>query len=239
MKRLLIASIAGVCCFSGAAWANGLGEDRSWQFRTDSDRANLAVVLDVIERKKAGFYDGLGENTFVTNNNFAGDQINCTVQASAVGNQATNSQDGAAGNANITPAVANSASTIGNEATNSATGSSSQIFSSDEIGSTSTLTDTTNSGGSNNDGSDFSIGSDDNNTYSPGNASYSAQDLVNNDQSNNDSNLTSNANNNTNNVNVGDTSTSGEVTQTLNNNQDNSGNQTANVNNSQGCTFSE
>ncbi len=228
----LIASI-GLC---GTAWANGQEENRSWQFRTTGDRLNNAYVLDIIQRKKNGYYDNLDTtNNYTTN--FAGDQINCTVQASATGNLATNSQDGQAGNAYIQPAVTNSAQVIGNTADNMVTTSSSQVNSADTVGSSSTLDNLTNSGGSGNTGSDFSIGSDDNNTYSPNGPNYSAQDLLTNSQANNDSTLTAGASNNSSTVTVGNTTTSGEVNQALNNNQTNSGTQTATVTDSQGCTF--
>ncbi len=232
-----LGAAAGLAGLDGSARANGLDENRSWQFRTTGQRLENALVLDTIERKKNGYYDGFDTtNNYVTN--FAGDQINCTVQASATGNMATNSQSGQAGNASITPAVANNATTTGNDATNTSNTSSNQVNSADTVGSSSLIENLTNSGGNDNSGSDFSIGSDDNNSYS-GSSSYSAQDLVNNNQSNDDSTLTSNANNNSNTINVGATSTSGEVNQALNNNQTNSGTQTATVTDSQGCTFTD
>ncbi len=235
IRTLILGLLAGTCLCS-SAWGNGQEENRSWQFRTTGDRLNNAYVLDIIQRKKNGYYDNLDTtNNYTTN--FAGDQINCTVQASATGNLATNTQDGQAGNANIVPAVHNSAEVIGNTADNTVTTSASLVNSVDNVGSATTLDNLTNSGGSNNTGSDFSIGSDDNNTYSPNGPNYNAQDLLTNGQSNTDSTLTAGASNNTSNVTVGTTTTSGTVNQALNNNQTNSGTQTAQVTDSQGCTF--
>jgi len=236
MLRYLIIGVIASIGLCGTALANGQEENRSWQFRTTGDRLNNAYVLDIIQRKKNGYYDNLDTtNNYTTN--FAGDQINCTVQASATGNLATNSQDGHAGNAYIQPAVTNSAQVIGNTADNTVSTSSSQVNSVGTVGSSSTLDNLTNSGGSGNTGSDFSIGSDDNNTYSPNGPNYSAQDLLTNSQANNDSTLTAGASNNSSTVTVGNTTTSGEVNQALNNNQTNSGTQNAQVTDSQGCTF--
>ena len=238
MARILLLGILLAACLDSAAWANGQEENRSWQFRTTSDRFNNAYVLDIIQRKKNGYYDGFDTtNNYITN--FAGDQINCTVQATATGNLATNTQDGQAGNAYIQPAVTNSAQVIGNTATNTTTTNTSQVNSADNVGSSSTIDNLVNTGGSGNTGSDFSIGSDDNITYNPTGPNYSAQDLLNNNQANNDSTLTAGADNNTSNVSVGTTTTSGQVSQALNNTQTNSGTQNASVTGSQGCTFSE
>lgn len=88
-KSLMLAAVlVGVSALS--VQANGLGEDRSWQFDTSADKANKAAVLDLIERKKGGYYDSFD----TTINNYIGTQINCSNTASATGNIADNSQVG-------------------------------------------------------------------------------------------------------------------------------------------------
>jgi len=75
--------------YAGAALANGLFENRPWQFETPSERiANIGTV-DLIEKKKGGFYDSFDINTTINNENttiIEGDQINCTNASTATGN---------------------------------------------------------------------------------------------------------------------------------------------------------
>lgn len=80
------------------AMANGQFENRSWQFDTASQKSVKAGILDLEEKKKGGFYDGFSTtvNTTFTTNIF-GDQINCDLQASALGNTGTNVLDSLAG----------------------------------------------------------------------------------------------------------------------------------------------
>ena len=105
---------------SGAALANGSYENRSWQFDTSADKANKAGVVDMIERKKGGYYDGF--KAIITNHNTTniGTQVNCNNSADARGNAADNSQT-----AN-SPTVGNSAGTssaaTGNAASNGSDG---------------------------------------------------------------------------------------------------------------------
>ncbi len=99
MKHRYRAAAAGLVCSmflasTAQSFANGWYESRPWQFDTSADKANKAAVLDMIERKKGGYYDGF--STTINNNNYSntniGTQINCNNVADAVGNQATNSQ---------------------------------------------------------------------------------------------------------------------------------------------------
>ena len=98
--------------------ANGLGEDRSWQFDTSADKANKAAVLDLIERKKGGYYDSF--DTTVNNYTYIGTQISCSNSATATGNISDNSQ---VGNAPVVSAGGTvTANTTGNTSTGSSTG---------------------------------------------------------------------------------------------------------------------
>lgn len=74
------------------AEANGLGEGRPWQFDTSADKSAKAAELDLMERKKGGYYDGF-TNIYNSTTNI-GTQINCSNDASATGNIAQNGQTG-------------------------------------------------------------------------------------------------------------------------------------------------
>lgn len=78
--------------------ANGQFENRAWQFDTASQKSVKAGILDIQEKKEGGFYDGFDStinNSFTTN--IFGDQINCDVRASTLGNTGTNVLDSRAG----------------------------------------------------------------------------------------------------------------------------------------------
>ena len=94
LKTLLFTCLT----FSADTFANGQFENRSWQFQTASERSVRAGVADIMERKKNGFYDGFDStinNSFETN--VFGDQINCDLQATTLGNSGSNAIDGSAG----------------------------------------------------------------------------------------------------------------------------------------------
>lgn len=80
-------------CLTPAAAANGLLESRPWQFETPHEKSARAGVVDVIERKKGGFYDGF--TTVVYNTTNIGSQINCSNTATTNANIADNQQGGA------------------------------------------------------------------------------------------------------------------------------------------------
>jgi hypothetical protein len=84
--------------------ANGLYENRPWQFESPLEKSAKAGVVDIIERKKGGFYDGF--TTVVYNTTNIGSQINCTNTASTNANIADNQQGGAS----LSSAPQNSAS---------------------------------------------------------------------------------------------------------------------------------
>lgn len=62
------------------ASANNLGENGAWQFRSATDLANLSLVLDAIEKKRAGGYAAPAYTTTIER------QFNCGITASALGN---------------------------------------------------------------------------------------------------------------------------------------------------------
>ena len=85
--------------FAGTGLANNVGENAAWQFQTSADKTNQAAIQDMIQRKKAGSYGAA--STTNNSNTYIGRQFNCDVNATAQGNQGSNST------------VANSPSTSG------------------------------------------------------------------------------------------------------------------------------
>lgn len=113
-------SLVAICAIPATLYANGLGESRPWQFRTSADRANLAGVADVVEKKKGGYYDGFTTVVNQTNTTNIGTQVNCNNVADATGNIADNSQGG---NAPVTTASGDiGADADGNTATDQSNG---------------------------------------------------------------------------------------------------------------------
>lgn len=168
-KRVSLSVIAVATLIPGALFANGLYENRSWQFDTSADKANKAAIADMIERKRGGYYDGFDTNVYNTNTTNIGTQINCNNVADATGNVADNTQDGSA--ATATPASTIGADATGNEAS----------FDTDSSGTA--TTDGTDGGTSDQDNTgDVSaevVDSDSTTTVSDINVGDSAQDLLN------------------------------------------------------------
>jgi hypothetical protein len=75
---LLVAGLAG------QAAANNVGENQAWQFQTSADKVNQAAILDMIEKKKTGYYAPPVYNTHIDH------QYNCNVSSTATGNQGSN-----------------------------------------------------------------------------------------------------------------------------------------------------
>lgn len=175
-----------LCAFlAPAAFANGYLENRPWQFQTSADRANKAVVLDLIERKKGGFYDGFTTN--IHNETNIASQINCNNNANATGNIADNGQAGPNTSSNGTPTI--SADGTGNSDTATAA-------------------------------EDLSSGGLTSQTSSQTNSGQITATVGDSDIQNSFGNVTN-----------------GGTDQALNNNQDNSGTQTAGVDSSTACNM--
>lgn len=86
IMRKEICSIVLTCLAMAQAFpaqANNLGENGAWQFRTSADLANLASVLDLMQKRQSGSYAAPVTTTTIAR------QYNCTVAASAVGNSGT------------------------------------------------------------------------------------------------------------------------------------------------------
>ena len=90
---------------SQIVYADGFGPgfSSSYQFRSDNDRAVRAGVVDLMERKAAGQFQAPVFNS-TTTTNIAGDQVNCDVVATTIGNSGGSVIEGTAG----APSVLNS-----------------------------------------------------------------------------------------------------------------------------------
>lgn len=80
--------------------ANEITGNYAWQFRGVGDRALALQQLEAQQRRAAGAY---GPNSYNYNTYIAGDQVNCSVSAQAVGNTGTTGLSGASSS----PSLAN------------------------------------------------------------------------------------------------------------------------------------
>ena len=97
---LAIGGTVAAMMVSATALANGQFENRAWQFDTAADKSVKAGIADLQERKEGGYFDGFGttvNNTITNETTIMGDQINCDVGASSVGNTSSNLADSRAG----------------------------------------------------------------------------------------------------------------------------------------------
>lgn len=85
---------------AGPSSANNLGENSAWQFRTSADKANQAAVLDLIARRRSGYYAAPIYTTNIAR------QVNCSIGASAVGN--SNGQSSVANSPSVSGATSTS-----------------------------------------------------------------------------------------------------------------------------------
>ena len=94
----LFLSIFSGFLYSSLSSANGQFENRAWQFDSPTKKSVRAIILDLEQRQRGGFFDGFNtvtNNTFETN--IFGDQINCDVSATSIGNSDTNLVDSRTG----------------------------------------------------------------------------------------------------------------------------------------------
>ncbi|MGF6211272.1 hypothetical protein [Comamonas sp. 4034] len=114
MKKTTTYLAVGLLTATAQVHAQGwLGESVPWQFQTSADRANRALVNDLVEKKKGGYYDAF-KSTYITN---IERQVNCNFQPTSAGNSSAADQAN-----NVASPVTNASS--GTSA--SSTGSSSE-----------------------------------------------------------------------------------------------------------------
>lgn len=123
LRRRLVATVTAlaggfVAWCAMPAMANGLGENGSWQFETSQDRVNKGAVVDLIERKKGGYYDSFKTTNYNTTYNYVDKQFNCSLSASASGNQGQNSTSASTSSPTVNTTGSTNANTAANQATN-------------------------------------------------------------------------------------------------------------------------
>jgi hypothetical protein len=112
----MVAAMLGPWC--ATAGANGLGENGSWQFETSQDRVNKGAVVDLIERKKGGYYDSFKTTNYNNSYTYIDKQFNCSLTASSSGNTGNNGQDASTSSPSVNNTGSTSSSTTGNTASN-------------------------------------------------------------------------------------------------------------------------
>ena len=158
LKTILTLTGIAVAVMTSPALANGQLENRPWQFQTTFDKANKSAVLDVIERKKGGYYDGFGTVQNIDARTYIGAQFNCSNNAQSTGNIADNGQAGPSTVDNSSPNISsdstgNSDTTLSDATGNAAGGGSvgadlaSATGSQDNSGSIDSSVDGSNIGG--------------------------------------------------------------------------------------------
>lgn len=119
-----LAAIAAGCVaalLAMPAQANGLSENGSWQFQTTQDKVNKGAVVDLIERKKGGYYDSF--KTTINNNTYIDKQYNCSLSAYSQGNSGSNGMTASTSS----PSTSNSGSTSAGTGANTASNGVSQF----------------------------------------------------------------------------------------------------------------
>lgn len=100
---------------TGTASANGFLESQGWQFRSPNETIARLSTEDLRQRKKGGFFDSFqvtNNNTSITN--IHGDQVNCDLEASTIGNLGSNGISNSAASPTISPDGTVGAETLGN-----------------------------------------------------------------------------------------------------------------------------
>jgi len=102
-------ALAALAATPVPALANNYGESLAWQFMSPAERAAQLAMLDIIEKRRGGYYAAPIYNTNIAR------QYNCSVTATATGNSGAQS------------AFANSPSVTGATATSTGNSSSTSI----------------------------------------------------------------------------------------------------------------
>lgn len=102
--------------------ANNVGENSAWQFQTTQDKVNKGAIVDLMEKKKNGYYDSFRVINNTVNNTTIDKQFNCSVSANSTGN--TGNNDLAA--TTSSPTLNSNGTTNAANAANAATNSSSR-----------------------------------------------------------------------------------------------------------------
>lgn len=118
---LCVLAVGSVALLSvPSAMANGYGESGSWGFQTNQDKVNKAYVLDMIEKKKNGYYNAI-KSTY-NYNTYIDKQVNCTLSAVTTGTSGSSSTQASTSS----PVLNNTGTTSSSGAANTASNGLSQ-----------------------------------------------------------------------------------------------------------------
>jgi hypothetical protein len=101
---------------SPVAMANGPGENAPFQFQTTQERVNKAAIADLVEKKRAGFYESF--KAVYNYNTYIERQVNCSVSALTTGNTGSNGLNAATSSPTLSNSGSTSAETAANAASN-------------------------------------------------------------------------------------------------------------------------
>jgi hypothetical protein len=120
--RLLRGLLLGMvfCATVTHTLANGYGESGNWGFTSQQDKVNKAYMLDMIEKKKNGYYNAI-KSTY-NYNTYIDKQVNCNLSAVTNGTSGTNSLEASSSS----PVLNNTGTTTASGAANSASNGLSQ-----------------------------------------------------------------------------------------------------------------
>lgn len=121
-KNCLIVVLAGsaIGMSPTQAQANGYGESGSWGFQTQQDKVNKAYVLDMVEKKKNGYYNAI-KSTY-NYNTYIDKQVNCSLSAVTTGTSGSSGLQATTSS----PVLNNTGTTSASGAANSASNGLSQ-----------------------------------------------------------------------------------------------------------------
>lgn len=135
--------VASVPVAHAQVWAI---EGMPWQFDSSADKANKAMNVDLMERKKGGYYDSFQTTNYITNTTNIKRQYNCGVTANATGSAADSSQGSTVSSPVTTNTSGNYLSSTGNTSSTGAVGNGAGGRSGTPAGSASVGTDQSNTG---------------------------------------------------------------------------------------------
>ena len=116
--RTVKASLVGmaVCCMPNLVLANGQGENGSWQFQTSQERVNKAVIADLVQKNRSGYYESF--KSVYNYNTYIERQVNCSVSALTTGNSGSNTTAASTSSPNLSNSGSTSSNTAANAASN-------------------------------------------------------------------------------------------------------------------------
>lgn len=119
LHTTILSAFASAILITSPAQANNVGENVSWQFHTTQDKVNKGAVVDLIEKKKSGFYESFKVINNTVNSTTIDKQFNCSLSASSTGNTGNNDLMATTSSPTLNSTGATNAANAANAATNS------------------------------------------------------------------------------------------------------------------------